>query len=493
LYKYILLTALSLTSLSANYEDYLLQEDTNTKPTYFVKIGAYNNLDNAIKLEEKSAVFDMQVINMQKYYSVVSQGFKSKEEASNYLAKVKKHYHDAYMFSLYKNQKIKVVMPTKKAEVKETKPSTNYQEGLSYYQAKRYEEALASFDRALIDDENDVFSRVFYAKTLYQLAIYKEAKLEFNKLLQSRLSLEDKKEVQKYLDSIESKTKRSFFNASISLGAGYDDNINLTTDEKTTKYGQYILTNDTNKTDSTYGLASLSVMHRYEAHMFDIVSSLYSYNEFAHTADGNGLNFLDIQTGISKRYNNFRFSLPFGVNSSYLEGDHVGYNIYTTPSVKYYINNNFITSLEATYLDNTSKYMSGKDYLMFGASSGLMYQSDSLESGLFASYNQFDAKDDTRFDVDKDVINGSFYSYYTLSQNFAGIYSSYAKESFNSLDTVLGYKREDKILSYGLSIGRNITNHIATTLGYRHTTNDSNINVYAYDKNNYTFNCKYRF
>ena len=489
MYKHILLTALSVATLNANYEDYLLEAQNNTKPTYFVKIGAYTHLNEAQKLEEKSALFDTQVINMQKYYSVVSHGFTTKEEAFNYLGKIKKHYHDAYLFSLYKNQEMKVVMPT----VKEIKPISEYQKGVKLYQAKRYEDALASFDRVLIDDENDVFARLYYAKTLYQLAIYKESKLEFEKLLHSGLSIEDKNEVQKYLKAIESNTQRSFFNAAISLGVGFDDNINLNTDEKITKYGNLTLQNDTNKTDSTYGLATLSLMHRYDAQIFDIISSLYSYNEFAHSTDGNDLNFLDLQTGIAKTYHNFRFALPFGLNSSYLDGTHVGYNLYTNPSVKYYIDKNFIASFDGTFLDNTSKYMDGKDYQMLGANSGIMYHSDAYEGGVFAGLSQFDAKDDIRFDVDKDVINGSFYSYYNLSQNFAGIYGSYAKENFNSLDTVLGYKREDKRLSYGLSLGRNITKHIATTLGYKHTTNDSNINVYAYDKNNYTFNCKYRF
>jgi tetratricopeptide (TPR) repeat protein len=393
------------------------------------------------------------------------------------------------MFSLYKSQKIKLDIP----KIKEIKSLTSYQEGVNLYQAKRYEEALALFDRALIDDENDIFSRFYYAKTLYQLTIYKEAKLEFEKLLHLKISHKDKKEVQKYLDAIKADTKRSFFHTSVSFGIGHDDNINLTTDIKTTKYGQLTLLNDTNKTDSNYGLISLSLTHNYDATIFDIVSSLYSYNEFAHTASGNDLNFLDIQTGISKQYNNFSFSLPVGVNNSYLDGTHVGYNIYSTPSIKYHINKNFTTSFETAFVDNTSKYMTGKDYRLLGVTSGIMYKNDTFESGIFGGVSQFDAKDDTRFDVDKDVFNSSFYGYYTFSQNFVGLTGSYAKESFNKLDSTMNYKREDKILRYGLQLGKNINKNIITTLGYKHIKNDSNINVYTYDKNNYTFDLKYRF
>jgi len=486
--SYIFLAALSVTSLSASYEDYELYEKSDTMTTYFVKIGAFSDLKDATRLETKSALFDTQVINMQKYYSVVSQGFRTIKEASAYLVKVKKHYQDAYLFSLYKNQEIKVVMPKVVPKV-----LTSYDEGVAHYKAKRFEEALASFDRALIDDENDLNSRFYYAKTLYELKIFNESKIEFSKLLGSALSENDKLEVKNYLDAISSNTKRSFFNVEVSLGAGYDDNIDLTTDEKITKYGNYLLENNTDKKESTYGSATLALSHRYNGSFVDVVSSLYSYNEFAHTADGNDFNYLDLKIALQKRYDDFLISMPIGANIAYIDSDEIGYNIYTSPSFRYYINENFITSLESTYLDNSSKYMKGKDYTMLGVNGGLIYKNKSFESGLFGGVNQFDAKKNLRFDVDKDVINTNIYSYYTFYKNYVGINGSYAKEDFNRLDSALGYKREDKILRYGLSVGRNIDKHFATSLGFKHTTNESNINVYTYDKNNYIFDVKYRF
>ena len=489
----LFILALSIISLCANSQLYELHKNGDTEPTFFIKIGACKSLDNAVLLQNESTLFDTQIINLRNYHSVLTQEFETKEEAVKYLTKVKKRYNDAYIISLYKKQEVKSISPAVAPLEVARSVVSSYDKGLALYRVGRYEEALASFDRALIDDDSDMSSHLFYAKSLYKLSMDKEADEEFKKILNSRSTKREKIEAREFIKAIEKNRKRSFYKTSISLGVGYDDNIDLTTDKKTTKYGAYTLENDTDKKSSTYALVSLSLAHRYDMGTFDIISSFYSYNELAHSADGNDLNFLDLKSGISKRFSDLNLYVPIGANISYLDGEDVGYNIYTSPTLRYFINKNFITSLEATYLDNRSKYMQGRDYKMLGLNSGLIYKTKSSESGVLGGMNQFDSKDDLRFDVDKDVKNINIYSFYTFYKNSLSLYGSYSKEDYTRLDSAMGYKRVDKILRYGLNTRRDITDNISTTLGYKHIKNDSNINVYAYDKNSYIFDVKYRF
>ena len=372
--------------------------------------------------------------------------------------------------------------------------TSEFKKAVNLYRHKQYEEALAGFDRVLIGDEDDINAKIYYAMTLYKLGIYDEAKKEIEMLLKLDLSQQQKTHLAKLLEAVEEKTKRHFFNATLSLGVGYDDNIDLTTDARTTKYGGLTLINDTNKSDSVHGLASLSLSHRYHGDSFDVVSSLYSYNEFAHSHDGNDMNFLNLSTGILKELDKWSFMLPVGVNAAYLDGDAVAYNIYTNPTISYKVNSGVKTYMQVSYLDNTTKFSTGRDYTMLGANVGLVYAKSSFSTGFQVGFIDVNQKEDLRFDVEKDVLSASvFGKYFIYSKSFIAANVAYMQDKYIKLDRAMGYKREDDSLSAKLSLGRKIGQNALVELGYLYRKNDSNVNAYTYDKNIYTVEYKYKF
>ncbi len=481
-----------LTSLHADIDmnDYALKKQELTQGKYFIKFAAFRDIELARK-GQLTLDFPTKIIYMKEYYSLVSDEFPSRSEAKSIYKKVRKNHKDAYIIELYKKPKIVKPLPV---PVKLVKKPNRHESAIKLYNAKRYEEALMAFDMILIDTPNDINAKIYYAKTLYKLNLFKEAKKEFELLLRIPLDAQTKKEIKNYLSSIERKQKKHFFNTVVGVGAGHDDNINLTTDAKTTQYGPYTLINDTNKTDSTYGLASLTLSHRYMGAFFDLYSTLYSYNEFAHVADGNDLNFIDISSGIVKKYKNFLISLPLGFNTSYLDGDNIGYNLYTNPSITYAINKALKTIVQASFIDNTTKFAENRDYSAVGAGLGIRYNKDRVKSALGVNIQKFTAKEDLRFDISKDMISYFAYSkYYFLKDFYIGADLFFKSDDYSDLDKVMGYKREDKIIRYGLSTGKNINKNALLNLKYQHTKNDSNINAYAYEKNNYTVECKYKF
>ena len=481
-----------LTSLHADIDmnDYTLEKQEFSQGEYFVKFGAFTTHKNAIKAQLRTN-FPTKIIYMRDYFSLVSDEFQSRNEAQAVWKKIKKNHKDAYILKLYKKAKIVKPLPT---EIKIVKQPSKQEKAIKLYNSRRYEEALMAFDMILIDTPNDINAKIYYAKTLYKLELFKEAKKEFELLSLSPLDAQTKIEMQSYLQAIERKQKRHFFNAMIGIGAGFDDNINLTTDAKTTEYGPYTLINDTNKTESTFGIASLSLSHRYLGESFSIYSSLYNYNEFAHTSDGNDLNFIDISSAFIKKYGNFSLSLPLGFNTSYLDGNEIGYNLYTNPSITYSINKELKTFVQGSFLDNTTKFAENRDFTSIGGSGGIKYTKEKFYGLFGVNIQNISAKEDLRFDVSKDVVSYFAQSRYQLFKTLHfGANGSFTNDSYTEMDSVMGYKREDDILRYGLYMGKSINKNSLLNFKYQHSKNDSNINAYSYDKNTYAVELKYRF
>jgi len=372
--------------------------------------------------------------------------------------------------------------------------SLEYQKALGYYHDKQYEEALAGFDRVLIDDAYNLNAKIYYAKTLYHLSIYGEAEKVLKEVLKTDLYAREKAQIEKLLEAVEAKTKRDFFTTMLSLGAGYDDNINLTTDARETQYGGLTLINDTNKSNSTYGLASLSLSYRHHAESVDIVSSFYSYNEFAHSSKGNDLNYLNFSTGILKNIDNWSFLLPVGINGSYLDGSHIGYNLYANPMATYAFSKHTKSYIQISYIDNTTKFMAGRDYTMLGANVGVTYAKSEYKAGFYVGIADVNQKEDVRFDVEKDVLSASvFGKYFLFSRSFIATKLAWTQENYKVLDVAMGYKREDDTFSTGLTLGKYIGQNSLVQMDYMHRKNNSNVNAYSYDKNIYSIQYKYKF
>ncbi len=484
MYKMSLLLLLELEGYASSY---IMEPSGGETPHYFVKMGAYTVLDNAQK-ELNRLKYPASIIYLKDYYSLVSEEFSDKALANKALREMKKNYHDAYVMTLYTKHRDKQSTPDKVVDA----PINDYQQGIAYYQKASYEEALCAFDRAMIENENDTAAHIMYARTLYKLGLYKEARGEFHKLLAEGLPAQTNKHIRYYLSLIEENTKRHFLTATFLLGAGYDDNINLTTDDKETQYGALMLTNDTDKTSSSFGIASLSLAHKYKGNDFDVLSNLYLYNELAHSAKGNDLNYINVSTGVMKRLEKFSFFFPLGANTSFLDGKNVGYNYFTAPSIAYH-DRHWHSDVQMTLLDNTSKYLKGKDYRLYGTTLGSSYHDRGFQGGMEMGYQAYRAKESLRFDVDKLLMFAAISSqYFILRDTYVGANMRYQKEQYTKEDSVLGYKRADDSVQAGVSLAQKIGQKSLLSLQYMHRENDSNVNAYSYKKNTMALEYSYQ-
>jgi hypothetical protein len=484
---YILLLS---TLLCAQQSRWRVEPASSAKPYYFVKTGAYLNPENARK-SLLSSEFPLFILRMKEYYSLLTPPMQNIGQARVKLRSIRNKHPDAYIITLYK--------ATPASSAHELKPPASWstslmKEGITAYRKGVYEEALALFDRVLIEHPDDTDAQFWYAKTLYQLKFYKEAKELFAKLQKEAITPAQRAEISGYLAKISHKLSRNSFSGWIALGTGYDNNINLTTDKETTQYGPYLLQNDTHKTKSHFTTAELALTHRYTSKGFTLLNRFYSYNELMHTARGNDLNYLDLSSSLIKRYGNTTLLVPVGANILLMEGDTVSYNFYTNPALLYQATDKLQLRTRLLLNDNHTEFAKKRDYFLLGGGAGIRYRLARFTGDLSGAYQRYDAKESGRYDVSKDLGRTRLYLQYRLASALTlRVGSSYEREHYRDLDPVMGYKREDTKRYYQLSATGDISQKSRLTASWQYTRNHSNINTFSYSRQNYNLACQYRF
>ncbi len=487
--KLVILSLLFFSTLHADH--YSITPHEGLKSVYFIKFGSFHDQRNALKAQTKIP-FETHILYLKRYYSLMSPPFDKKLSARHFFQTIRKRYPDAYLVTLYRQPAQHMPLQAQEKHAINEK-SDDYQEGVAYFQNGAYEEALIRFDRVLIDEPDNLDASLMYAKSLYRLKLYGDAKDAFASLLKRPLNANQKHLVKRYLAKIDAKRRRSFLDGVVSIGVGYDDNIGLACKRKTTRYGGLELQNDTDKKHSTFGIVSLALSHRYRFDSFDWVSRLYSYNEVAHSVKGNNLNYLDLSTGLLKQSGNTMSQLPVGANISYLEGDEIAHNFYLAPKFGYHWSDQGYGYIGGSYLLNRTKYADDRDYSMRGIACGLSQSFQRLQAGVEIGVDTYDPKEDVRYDIDRKAVRAEGYLKYVINRRwFVQSNLAYMDERYNDLDANVGYKRKDRLKNVALKIGVLPWQNGWLSLDVARKINDSNINAYSYDKNLYAMQYHYR-
>ncbi len=450
---------------------------------YYIKIGSYSIKSNAKKVQRNSQ-FHSKIIFVSGLYAVVTQKiYQSRKEADFALTAIKDKYHDAYLY------KIPKIITANAPMLRES-----MQEAINTYTKGDFEGALAMFDKEMILYPNDKLAHLYYAKTLFRLNILGEAKGEFEKIIKSDATTKIVSEVRGYLDEMERRRKKHFFNGSFSIGTAYDNNVNLNPDIQITQYGKYLLQNDTTKTKSNYMIASLFLSHLYKGKYFELYTTLNSYSELMHTAKNNDLNFWDLSTELSKSFGKATFSLSLGTNISYLDAKKVSTNIKLSPSFYYKILPNYTLLSDIKYQTNRSYFANDRDYTLIGGGLGLRYAGE--KTNIFTKVNScnFKKKRGERYDIDRNLLQYIVdVRYKILKDLYLNGDIVYEHFLYKDLDDVLGYKREEIKLIYSILLTKYLSKDLLVSSKFEFIENSSNINTYEYQKSVISALLKYYF
>ncbi len=470
------------------------QKSGETKSAYYIRLASYLN-ENYAKKAYLASDLPVKLVFEDPFYTLLNGPYPTKEEAKKHLRNILKRYKDAYLIHLQteKSTQKRTIKQTDTTHSEQTNTSL-LQQGITLYNTKRYEEALALFDRVMIFDPQNLRAKLYYTQTLVELGLYDEARKKLHELKESPLYKTEHCKIAMLEDTIRTRQKRHFWQIALETGIGYNDNINLTTDNPYTRYGPYLLQNNTRKTDSRYALATLFLRHRYQNDRFGWTTTLYSYNELFHSAKGNTLNYLNVTSAIDRKFNRQFLSAAVGADTVRLGGEKISDELFFKPAWGIRISTSTRLNCYTQITKNFTRFAPDRDYDKYEAGTLLSWQQGGLKTVLSASAAKYDAKSDKRFDVAKNLSILSLYLKYHLSTHLdATVGIVRESHRYTRRDPVLGYRRKDIKKRWQTQLQRKLTAKSALQLSYEYTRSDANINLYTYKNRVGTLVWKYHF
>ena len=179
----------------------------------------------------------------------------------------------------------------------------NFYLGRSAFQIKKFDEALIAYERVLFEKPNALRTKYEMARTFFLLNDYKNSKKEFlllknNKKINKNLKIR----IDKYLNTIENKTKKNYFKGALIFGLGHDSNINNSPSED--DYGQNI-NNATPRNNDYSHEEILSLIHTHKINDEKNIDNnflIYSKNMFKYTEKD--IIFLSYSPSLTIMHNN---------------------------------------------------------------------------------------------------------------------------------------------------------------------------------------------
>lgn len=384
-------------------------------------------------------------------------------------------------------------------------PQFNYYLGRSAYEIGLYEKAISAYDRVLIIDESHFRSKLERGRAYVATMMYDEAKLDLEEVLAQNPPSEVRENIKILLELMEKKVKKNFINWFLSLGVGYDTNVNANPSEEllidyladTQNLPRENITAEGEISDK-FIQESFNIHHTYDygdKGGFFIDNSLMIYNQnYLDSSDYNVL-FTSLSSGLGYMGSDYKLLLPIGFDKIIYGGDSLLSALSFTPNIIKPISENLFFS---GYLKFQRKYYSKeadklRDTNLREVGVGVIKNFNSHIFNLKYSFTNEDKtkSSDVEF-IDKDMHSIKF-SYSKNISDLCNLNLEYLLRKSKYETSVNGKKRDDDYKSYLIKLSRDIDKFKYLTFSYNYIDAKSNYIPMVYDKSIYLLNFNINF
>lgn len=376
----------------------------------------------------------------------------------------------------------------------------NFYLGRAAFEINDFDTAVQAFERILILDESNHRVRLELARVFFIEGLYGESKSEFQKVLDSNPPKDVKLKIHRYLAEIngkeESSKKKVFFMGLISLGAGYDTNVENSHDEFIT------ITYENNATaqfegkekEDSYSVQNVYLKYRNdigETYGYFLDTTFLAYNQIFKEYDSNNFTYLKLSPAFGYVNKKYTLNSPFYVEKVLSDDKSYMTNFGFSPSINIKSSNKTLYSFGYKFASKNhdqDTYEKKDSYL------------NEFSFGLNKIINDINLGVNYKLALEN-IKNGNDQYYVDSVKNSLAL--SAGKKFFNIYSTNLNYtfknseydyrSRVDKQHNITLSLGRDILKNTALNMVYNFVDNDSNDNIYSYQKNNISFSLNWSF
>nr|CBX31015.1 hypothetical protein N47_E45270 [uncultured Desulfobacterium sp.] len=372
--------------------------------------------------------------------------------------------------------------------------------GTSAMRTGESELAVKKFKQMLSIDPKLNRVRLELAATYFNMGRFDEARQQLDIVKASSPPKAVMNNISKMLSAIDKRSKKVSWNLRVAQGFIWDDNINSGPDMDSYQvFGGFLtpdkLTAKLKDEASVTTVAGNILVDAGEAKGLMWNTSLSFYNK-AHF-DYSEFNFLsiDVSTGPWWVAQKDIFKLPVGYTEREYGNDRLSYALHVDPEYEHYFCQYF--SLRSLFSFNTENFYStgrsglDNDRYRFEMVPTFYLGNRKHVISLTAGYDYMDA-DDGRFTYDGPYLGLSYLTRFPTNTELFLQYL-WAKKDFDEKPLLYNKGRDDKRNGITAIVSQGFLKYFYTSFAFTYTDNNSNADIYDYDRTTYSLSLGCRF
>lgn len=369
----------------------------------------------------------------------------------------------------------------------------------SAYEIGKFEEAEILYKNLLEETPNNSRIKLELAQTYFQQKKYEEAKVLYKEVLEDKtLPMYVKKNIELTLDSLKKRSQKNFIKTTLSVGYGYDSNVNNNSSDDYVFLGNLPLEIEDKKSDQvTEYLLSLNHTYKLKDDL-TIDNKFISYTQDYNHQSDNDLSLVIFGTGLSYYKDKLKISLAFDVNLVWLDDKTYLNNYVLTPSLQMQLNSDLIykSNLKVIKKDFKQSDYEFRDSTYYEFKNSLVSISENFGINTLSFSLGTDNKDRSKaWNVDYNFASLKYENLYPLTPST--ILSSsieFYKDRYKiKEDFLYDNKKKDNRFTFDLGVLKSINKNLSLGATFRYIDNKSNQNIYQYDKHIIRTNLYYSF
>lgn len=380
-------------------------------------------------------------------------------------------------------------------------PEIDFLLGRSAFELGDYEAAIFAFERVLIADPSADRVRLELGRSYFEIGDLEAARSQFNRVLKNRPPPVVRQNIERYLEQLEKVARKHSLSGSLTLSLSYDDNVYASpVDEQIgTVLGNVTLTGSgATPQDDLINRNSLQVNHLYRNHPKEVgwLSTLQAHSALYGAEDNLNLTLLGVSSGPlwqqGKQFTKVQF------NASYLTLDQERYLSLAGLSAEHSRSlGDKLTLTLATQLTRLDYASSGRDANQYRVElkPGWTLKNGSLLAGVAVEGNS--AKQD-EYSYFRTMLQMRYQR--SLPWQVTGLIGVRLQQTdYDGVIALFNRARKDWLRELSIGLSRPVWQDIATgrrvqaqLLG-TFTKVNSNIDLYEYDKQVFSFALSYLF
>lgn len=373
--------------------------------------------------------------------------------------------------------------------------------GVSAMEVGKVDVAIENFKKILGIDPYLNKVRIQLARAYLQAGYFKEARQELDMVKKSSPSPAEMRHIDALSKALDEKGKIFIWNLKVSQGMLYDDNVNASADQD--EYDTLLGTVDRNDRNKRLReLASVSSVAgnflidfgEPRGFMWDTTASFYNKSYFDYS-DYNYMR-MEATTGPWWAGRNFLFKLPSGYVEQRFGNDRLGYVLNSEPSFQYDFCRYF--SLKGLYSFSYTDYSSDERSPLdsyehsFEVSPIFFFAGRRVILMPGGGYQNHNA-DVSKYSYDGPFFSASLMTAFPTRTTLFFRYQWFKKDYDARALPLYDEFRHDKQGVLTAAIRQGIYKGLFATFIFTYIHNDSNLEIYEYDRRIYMLNFEYRF